>query len=115
MVREACIASAPTGIANGSMTMSSMGIPYFVVAYVHDLAYELDPTLWVLRNLVLVVRQRDDGGVVLLDQGKDQFHPLVLGGDRVDQGFALVRREAGFQRLDDGRVDTQRQIGQALN
>ena len=40
------------------------------------------------------------------------LQPLLLAGHRVEQRLALVDRKAGFERLDDRRVDRQRQVGQ---
>jgi hypothetical protein len=59
----------------------------------------------------LVIGDGNDSGAVLLHQRQHALHLLVLAGHRVHQRLALVDREAGFQRLDDGRVDGQRQIG----
>ena len=50
-----------------------------------------------------------------LTSGRIALHPVVLGGDRVDQRATLVHRQAGLERLDDGRVDADRQVGQALD
>jgi hypothetical protein len=49
------------------------------------------------------------------DDRQDRLEPLVLAGDRVDQCLAVVRLEARFQRLDDGRVDHQRQVRLVLD
>ncbi len=59
---------APTGIASGSITMSSIGMSYFVGGDVDDLLGELEALVRVLGDLVLVVRQRDHRGAVLLHE-----------------------------------------------
>ena len=82
---------------------------------VEDLLGQHEALVGLHRDLVVVVGQRDDGGAVLLDQRQDRRHPVVLGGDRVDQSPALVDRQAGLERLDDRRVDADRQVGQLLD
>jgi hypothetical protein len=69
----------------------------------------------ILGNPGLVVRDRDHGGAVLLDQRQDRLEPLVLAGHRVDQGLTLVDCEPGLERRDDRGIDRQRQIGQRLH
>ncbi len=105
--------SAPTGIASGSMTMSSGGMPWSP-ADRHDLARQLEPALRLHRDLV-VVGEPDHGRAVPCDERQDRLEPLVLAGDRVHERLALVGAEAGLERLDDGRVDHERQVGQALH
>ena len=81
----------------------------------HDLVGQLDPLVGLHRDLVGVIGEGDDGSVVLLDQGEDGLHPLVLGGDRVDERTTLVDREPGLQRLHDGGVDADREVGEGLD
>ena len=69
----------------------------------------------VLGDAGLVVRDRDDCRAVLPDERQDAFEPLLLAGDRIDQRLALVGGEASFERLDDRRVDRQRQVGERLD
>ena len=76
---------------------------------------QLEALLGLHRDLVVVVGQRDHGGVVLLDQREDLLHPVVLGGDGVDQRPALVDRQPGLERLDDRGVDADRQVGELLD
>ena len=92
--------------------MSSTAMPYSVGGDVEDLLGEDEPLVGLHRDLVVVVGQRDDRGAVLLDQREDLRHPVVLGGDRVDQRAALVDRQPGLERLDDRRVDADRQVGE---
>src|SRR5208283_820050 len=82
---------------------------------VDELADQLEPPGRLLGDLLLVVRQADHGGPVLLDQGQDRVQPLVLGGYRVDQRLALVGGQPGVEHLDDGGVDDQGQVGQFLD
>ena len=109
------VVSAPTGMASGSITMSSMAMPYFPVA-----------TSMILR--ASSTRRRGSSGIsssslgsamtaapYLRDQRQDGLQPLVLGGDRVDQRLALVGGEPGVEHLDDRGVDAQRQVGEALD
>ena len=63
----------------------------------------------------MVVGERDDCGVVLLDERQDRRHTVVLGGDRVDECPPLVGGESDFECLDDRRVDADRQVRDALN
>ena len=51
------VVSAPIGMASGSSTMSSMAMPYSVVATFDDLAGELQAPLGLLGDLELVVGQ----------------------------------------------------------
>ncbi len=51
----------------------------------------------------------------LRDQRQDALEALLLAGDRVEQRLALVDGEPGLERLDDRRIDRQRQVGQALD
>ena len=114
-VTRLVLVSAPMGMARGSMTMSACAMPYSCGGDADDLAGELDALVGLHRDLVVVVGQRDDRRVVLLDQREDRRHAVVLGGDRVDQGTALVDREAGLERLDDRGVDADREVGQLLD
>ena len=47
--------------------------------------------------------------------GSTALEPLVLAGHRVDERLALVGGEPGLERLDDGRVDAERQVGVLLD
>ena len=107
--------SAPMGMASGSMQDVLDGDAVLARGDVHDLPGELEAPLGLLGDLEFVVRQRDDGGAVALHQRQDRFEPLVLGGHRVDECFALVSRQPGVERLDHRRVDAERQVGQALD
>ena len=107
--------SAPMGMASGSSRMSSTAMPYSPVATLDDLAGELEAPLGLLGDLEFVVRQRDDGGAVALHERQDRLEPLVLGGHRVDERFALVGRQPGVERLDHRRVDAEGQVGEALD
>ena len=69
----------------------------------------------VLRNAGFVVGDRHHGGAVFLDQRQYRLQPIFLARDRVDQRFALVDRQARFQRSHDGGVDRQRHVGHALH
>ena len=114
-VTRLVVVSAPMGMARGSMTMSACAMPYSCVATRTILPVSVDALVGLHRDLVVVVGQGDDRGVVLLDQREDRRHAVVLGGDRVDQGTALVDREAGLERLDDRGVDADREVGQLLD
>ena len=59
--------------------------------------------------------EADDGGAVLLHQRQHPLEPVVLAGDRVDERLALVGGEPGLERLDDGGVDADRQVGVLLD
>ena len=115
MVTSELPVSAPIGMASGSMTMSAAAMPYSSVATRDDLRRQVEALVGLHRDLVVVVGQRDDRGVVLLDQWQDRGHPVVLGGDGVDQRPALVGREPGLERLDDRGVDADRQVGERLD
>ena len=80
----------------------------------HDLLRDREPLLRLHADLV-VVRQADHRGAVPGDDRQDRLQPLVLAGDRVDERLALVGGEARFERLDHGRVDAERQIGEPLD
>ena len=109
------VVSAPIGIASGSITMSAWAMPYSCGRDPDDLGRQVEPLVGLHRDLVVVVGQRDDRGVVLLDQREDRGEPVVLGGDRVDQRAALVDRQPGLERLDDRGVDADRHVGEALH
>ncbi len=79
-----------------------------------DLLRDLDAASGLHRD-VLGVREPDHGGAVLRDDRQDRVEPFVLAGDRVDERLPLVRLEASFERLDDGRVDAERNVRQLLN
>src|SRR5688572_22778978 len=67
----------------------------------HDLACDLEANVRILGNARLVVRYRDDGRTVLLDERQDGFEAILLAGDRVHEGLALVHGEPGGERGDD--------------
>ena len=73
-----------------------------------DLLRDREPDVGVLADPGLVVADRDDRRAVLLHQRQDPLEPLVLAGDAVDEGLALVDGETRLERLDDRRVDRQR-------
>jgi hypothetical protein len=79
-----------------------------------DLPRRLQPPLRVHRYLV-VVRETDDGCSVSRDDRQDRVQPLVLGGDGVDERLPLVHLEPRLERLDHGRVDRERRLGQRLD
>ncbi len=85
------------------------------VCHGHDLADELEPALGLLGNLLLVVGQADDRRPVTLHERQDRVHPLVFGGDRVDERFSLICPKPGFEHLDDRRVDHEGKIGETLD
>ncbi len=64
-VRIPCPVSAPTGMASGSITMSSIAIPYLPVATSMSLRASSTRRPRLLRDLLLVVGQADDRGAVL--------------------------------------------------
>ena len=49
------------------------------------------------------------------DEREDRFQPFVLSRDGVHERLALVRGQAGLERLDDRRVDADREVGQLLH
>jgi hypothetical protein len=77
--------------------------------------HELQAPVGLHGDLVSVVREGDHRGVVPLDQRQDQLHPVVLGGDRVDQCAALVHGQARLERLDHRGVDADGPVGQPLH
>ncbi len=115
MVTSELPVSAPIGIASGSMTMSALAMPYSSVATRTILPTRSSRFSPLHRDLVVVVGQRDDRRVVLLHQRQDRRHPVVLGGDRVDQRATLVDREPRLEGLDDRGVDADRQVADALH
>ena len=74
-----------------------------------------EPDVRVHRDAGLVVADRDDRAAVLLDQRQDALEALLLAGHAVEQGLALVDGETGLERLDDRRIDRQREVGQRLD
>ena len=86
-----------------------------VVGRRDDLARALQALLRRLGDAGLVVGQADDGGAVLGHQRQDLVQALVLGGDRVDQGAALVDRQARLEGLDHRGVDADRQVDGVLD
>ncbi len=74
-----------------------------------------EPDVRVHADPGVVVADGDDRGAVLADQRQDALEALLLTGHRVEQRLAPVDREPGLERLDDRRVDRQRQVGQALD
>ena len=74
-----------------------------------------EPDVRVLADAGVVVADRHDRGAVLADERQDALEALLLAGHRVDQRLALVDREPRLERLDDRRVDRQRQVGQGLD
>ena len=81
----------------------------------HDAPGDREPNVGILGDAGLVVRDRHDGSAVPGDEWQDPFHHLVLAGDRVHEGLALVHREPRFERLDDRGVDRQRDVGDRLH
>jgi len=79
-----------------------------------DLARDREPALRLHRDLV-VVGEGDHGGAVVRDEGEDRLQPFVLSRDGVHERLALVRGQAGLERLDDRRVDADREVGQLLH
>jgi hypothetical protein len=61
------------------------------------------------------VADRDDRTAVLLDERQDTLEALFLTRDAVEERLALVGGESGFERLDDRRIDRQREVGQRLD
>ena len=74
-----------------------------------------EPDVRVHADPGVVVADGDDRRAVLADERQDALEALLLAGHRVEQRLALVDREPGLERLDDRRVDRQRQVGQALD
>ena len=95
------------------MITSSGGMPWSPATR-DDLLRDLDAALGLHRD-VLGVREPDHGGAVPRDDRQDRLEPLVLARDRVDERLALVRLEAGLERLDHRRVDAERDVGQPLH
>ena len=114
VVTTAC-GSAPTVIASGSMTMSSSGISYspWTISTRRLQISSRSPAVWGMP--VSSFDEADDRGAVLLDERQHPLEPLVLAGDGVDERLALVDGEAGLERLDDGGVDADRQVGVLLH
>ena len=79
-----------------------------------DLLRHLEPAFRLHRD-VLGVREPDHGGTVPRHDRKDRLEPLVLAGDRVDEGLALVHGEPRLERLDDRGVDAERQLREPLH
>ena len=52
---------------------------------------------------------------MLLDQRQHGFQPVFLTGHGVDEGLALIDGKPGFKGCDDGTVDGERHICQALD
>ena len=94
--------------------MSERGIPWSS-APLHDPLRDLEPDIGILRDPGLVVGDGHHRRTVLLHERQDRFEPLLLAGDRVHQRLALVDRETGLQRGDDGRVDGQGDVGDRLH
>ena len=69
----------------------------------------------IFRDAGLVVRDGDDGDVVLGDQRQDRLELLFLAGDRVDEGTALGGLEAHLEGGGDGTVDAQRHVADRLD
>ena len=63
-----------------------------------DLLRHREADVGILGDAGVVVGDRDDGDVVLLDQRQDEFEPFLLAGDRVDQRPAVGGLEAGLER-----------------
>ena len=95
--------------------MSSSGISQVAVHGVDEPLADLEALVRRLRDARLVVRQADDGRPVLLDERQNPLEPVVLARDRVDERLALVHLETGLERLDDRRVDADRQVGVLLH
>ena len=95
------------------MITSSGGIPWSPAT--ETIFFAISTRRARLHRDVLGVREPDHGGAVLRDDRQDRLEPLVLAGDRVDERLALVRLEAGLERLDDGRVDAERDVRQRLH
>ena len=87
----------------------------FVGSDPDELLGELQTTVRILRDCLLVIGQRDDGGAVALDQRQDELDALALHRDGIDKGLALIRREAGLECLNDRGVDAQGHIGERLH
>ena len=105
---------APIGITSGSTTMSLAGMPWSAARSTMRLG-DREAYVGIFRDARLVVRDRDDRGTILLDQGKDRLHALLFAGYRVDQCLALVDGEPGLECRDDGGIDRQRHVGDRLN
>ena len=102
------------GMTSGSTMTSSRGMPWSAARSTMCFG-DLEADVGVLADAGLVVGDGDDGGAVLADQGQDALEALVLARHRVDEGLALVDREAGLERLDDRGVDRQRHVGERLH
>ena len=74
-----------------------------------------EPDVGIHADAGVVVADRHDRGAVLADERQDALEALLLAGHRVEQRLALVDGEPGLERLDDRRIDRQRQVGQALD
>ena len=74
-----------------------------------------EPNVRVHADPGVVVADRHDGSTVFPHQRQDALEPLLLAGHRVEQWLALVDGKPCLERLDDRRVDRQRQVGQALD
>ena len=74
-----------------------------------------EPDVRIHADAGLVVADRDDRAAVLLHERQDALEALVLAGHAVEQGLALVDGEARLERLDDRRIDRQREVGQRLD
>ena len=98
--RVAALATAPIGIANGSM-ITSCARNAVAFGALDDLLGDREALVRVLGNAGLVVGDADDGRLVLRHHRQHHLQSLLLAGDRVDQRLALVRRQARLERRDD--------------
>jgi hypothetical protein len=80
-----------------------------------DLPRDREPHVWVLADPGLVVRDRDDRGAVLGDEGQHGFQAFVLAGHRVDERPPPIDVEPRLERRDDRRVDRERHVGERLH
>ena len=101
-------------MTSGSTTMSERR-DAVVGGALDDPLRDREPDIRVHADPGVVVADRDDRGAVLADERQDALEALLLAGHRVEQRLALVDGEPGLERLDDRRIDRQRQVRQALD
>ena len=108
--------SAPTGMASGSITMSSHRDLVLLRGDVDELADQLEaprpaPRGSPPRRSAARSRRRRTSSTI----GRIASSRSSSAGHRVDQRLALVGGQPGVEHLDDRGVDDQRQVGQLLD
>lgn len=71
--------------------------------------------MYVFRDTALVVGPADHRRAVFLHQRQHHFQALALAGHRIDQLFAAIGGQTGFQRFDKLGIDAQRHIDGLLD